>query len=145
MDIKISFHNMDHSDPLEQHTREKLEKLQENQARFMLIYPKVVQAVNGYKIALAKYTKRNDKINYDKKLKDHLAKGKPKNAFKLVYDENSEAYTPVVYDEKLLTKEEISKVNRQITYFFQKLIDDEYKNSPEFYFHNKSEFRLLYA
>ena len=29
MDIKISFHNMEHSDPIEQHTRQRLEKLHE--------------------------------------------------------------------------------------------------------------------
>lgn len=29
MQIKISFHNMDHSDPIEKHTRQKLEKLHE--------------------------------------------------------------------------------------------------------------------
>ena len=29
MQIKISFHNMNHSDPIEQHTKDKLEKLHE--------------------------------------------------------------------------------------------------------------------
>lgn len=29
MQIKISFHNMDHSDPIEKHARQKLEKLHE--------------------------------------------------------------------------------------------------------------------
>lgn len=29
MDIKISFHNMPHSDPIEQHTRQKLERVHE--------------------------------------------------------------------------------------------------------------------
>ncbi|MBU1008126.1 ribosome-associated translation inhibitor RaiA [Candidatus Dependentiae bacterium] len=29
MDIKLSFHNMPHSDPIEQHTRQKLDRLHE--------------------------------------------------------------------------------------------------------------------